>query len=136
MWFLFGEVSSSSGCLGWVILLWYSLSLPYNYLGFGRVYPMQLLSRLIQSSVELSIEFRCPKESSYWFRYHSYSRVNVQLGVLTYLCWIDHAINLRRMPDSRDDHFSRMKTTKIDSFHIKIHSWKQFRFVEKGSVSG
>ena len=28
MWFLFGEVSSSSGC---VILLWHSLSLPYNY---------------------------------------------------------------------------------------------------------
>ena len=35
MWFLFGEVSSSSGCMGWpagyVILLWHSLSLPYNY---------------------------------------------------------------------------------------------------------
>ena len=36
MWFLFGEISSSSGCLGWdsyVILLWHSLSLPYNYFG-------------------------------------------------------------------------------------------------------
>ena len=33
MWFLFGEVSSSSGLLGmgYVILLWHSLSLPYNY---------------------------------------------------------------------------------------------------------
>ena len=35
MWFLFGEVSSSSGCwvlgMGYVILLWYSLSRPYNY---------------------------------------------------------------------------------------------------------
>ena len=30
---LFGEVSSSSGCLAWAtfILLWHSLSLPYNY---------------------------------------------------------------------------------------------------------
>ena len=33
MWFLFGEVFSSSGCLGWAtfFLLWHSLSLPYNY---------------------------------------------------------------------------------------------------------
>ena len=31
MWFLFGEVSSSSRCLGWAILLWHSLSLPYNH---------------------------------------------------------------------------------------------------------
>ena len=33
MWLLFGEVSSSSGCLGmgYVILLWHSLGLPYNY---------------------------------------------------------------------------------------------------------
>ena len=29
---LFGEVSSSSGCLAWAtFLLWHSLSLPYNY---------------------------------------------------------------------------------------------------------
>ena len=33
MWFLFEEVSSSSGCLGWATLLWHSLSLPYNYFG-------------------------------------------------------------------------------------------------------
>ena len=33
MWFLFGEVSSSLWVLamGYVILLWHSLSLPYNY---------------------------------------------------------------------------------------------------------
>ena len=33
---VFGEVSSSSGCLGWatlfyIILLWHSMSLPHNY---------------------------------------------------------------------------------------------------------
>ena len=33
MWFLFGSVSSSSG-MGYVILLWHSLSLPYNYVVF------------------------------------------------------------------------------------------------------
>ena len=33
MWLLFGEVSSSSGCLGWATLF-YSLSLPYNYFIF------------------------------------------------------------------------------------------------------
>ena len=34
MWFLFGEVSSSSGGLGlgYVILLWHSLDLLHNYL--------------------------------------------------------------------------------------------------------
>ena len=33
MWFLFGGVSSSTWCfgMGYVILLWHSLSLPYNY---------------------------------------------------------------------------------------------------------
>ena len=31
MCFLFGEVSSSSGCLGWATLLWHSLSLPYIF---------------------------------------------------------------------------------------------------------
>ena len=49
---------------------------------------------------------------------------------------IDHVIDLRRTSDTRDDHFSRMKTTKIDSLHFEIHSWKQFGFVEKGSVQG
>ena len=37
MWFLFGEVSSSSGCLGYVILLWHSLSLPYNYFHYEYI---------------------------------------------------------------------------------------------------
>ena len=42
MWFLFREVSSSSGCLwvlgmGCLILLWHSLSLPYNYLSCENV---------------------------------------------------------------------------------------------------
>ena len=32
MWFLLGDVSSSSVLgMGYVILLWHSLSLPYNY---------------------------------------------------------------------------------------------------------
>ena len=34
MWFLFGKVSSSSGCLGWAALFYWghSLCLPYNYM--------------------------------------------------------------------------------------------------------
>ena len=32
MWFLLGEVSSSSGCLGWATLFYCgTMSLPYNY---------------------------------------------------------------------------------------------------------
>ena len=34
MWFLFGEVSSSSGCLGWATLFYAALPEPsYNYFG-------------------------------------------------------------------------------------------------------
>ena len=51
MWFLFGEVFSSSGFLGWATLfLWHSLSLPYNYFGLlsGHFFVKELLTRLFK----------------------------------------------------------------------------------------
>ena len=41
MWGQFGEISFSSECLGWAallycVLLWHSLSLPYNYFALNH----------------------------------------------------------------------------------------------------
>ena len=59
MWFLFGEVSSFSGCfgMGCVILLWHSLSFPYNYF----VCFVLILGSDIRGALTGPLkEYRCP----------------------------------------------------------------------------
>ena len=55
MWFLFGEVSSSSGCLGWATLLWHSLSLPYNYFDLNELTSNFYASKFFGNSSGLEI---------------------------------------------------------------------------------
>ena len=45
---------------------------------------------------------------------------------------IDHIIDLIGAPYTRDDHFTGMKTAKVDSIRFEIHSREYFEFVEKG----
>ena len=81
MWFLFGEVSSSSGCLGWAtFLLWHSLSLPYNYYAFCK----QLIP--ISSSTKC---VACIRMCTILDTSRSTIRENKDLNLPTYIAFLD-----------------------------------------------
>ena len=57
MWFLFGEVSSSSGCLGWDALfklLWHFLGLLYNFLNIDNPYFEGMVNQIYPPELQLN----------------------------------------------------------------------------------